>query len=413
MGKTLYLEGASGISGDMTVAALLDLGGNQEKMLDVLQSLPMHDEFHCHIARAESYGIAGCNFNVHCHSSEDHHHKDHHHDHDHHYEEHYHHAHHEHRNLNDVLNILKQAKMSEKAYMLDEKIFRIVAEAEARAHGLEIEKVHFHEVGAVDSIVDIAAAAVLLDDLDITDCVVQSLAEGSGYVNCQHGRLPVPVPAVLNIAQMHDIVLKNIPVNGEMVTPTGIAIAAAVRTKNALPENYRIKAIGVGVGKRDFGHANILRAMIIEDCNMKPDHVMVLECNIDDCSGEMLGMAMEKLFEAGALDVTYTPCFMKKNHPAYQMQLIAPFALADKLEYLIFENTTTIGVRRYPVERSCMQRCNIQLKTPYGIVEAKKCCWQDITRIYPEFESVKLAANKSGATYKEVFDSAVKAAAEL
>ncbi len=205
MGKTLYLEGASGISGDMSVAALLDLGGSQEKLEKVMATLPMHDEFHCHIHQAESYGIAGCSFDVHCHDHEQHHHHEHG-DHEHH--------HHEHRNLADVLHILKHSQMSEQAYALAEKIFRIVAEAEAQAHGVAVNEVHFHEVGAVDSIVDIAAAAVLIDDLDITDCVVQSLAEGSGYVNCQHGKLPVPVPAVLNIAKMHNITLKATSTNG-------------------------------------------------------------------------------------------------------------------------------------------------------------------------------------------------------
>ena len=409
MGKTLYLEGASGISGDMTVAALLDLGGSQEKLLRVLQSLPMHDEFHCHIQQAESYGIAGCSFNVHCHDNEaHHHHHEHHHEHHHDHDEHH---HHEHRNLSDVLNILKQASMSKRAYALAEKIFRIVAEAEAQAHGLEIDKVHFHEVGAVDSIVDIAAAAVLLDELDITDCVVQSLAEGSGYVNCQHGRLPVPVPAVLNIAQKYAVTLKNLPVNGEMVTPTGIAIAAAVRTKNVLPENYRIKAIGTGVGKRDFGHANILRAMIIEDRSLScQDTVMVLESNIDDSTGELLGLAMEKIMQTGALDVSYTPCFMKKNRPGYLLRVIAPAEKVADIEYAIFENTTTIGIRRYPAERSTMERQPIELETQYGMIQAKKCSWQDIERIYPEHESVKAAASKAQVPYKTVFDAATAAA---
>ena len=298
--------------------------------------------------------------------------------------------------------------------MLAEKIFRIVAEAEAAAHGLEIDKVHFHEVGAVDSIVDIAAAAVLLDDLDITDCVVQSLAEGSGYVNCQHGRLPVPVPAVLNIAQAHDITLKNTPVNGEMVTPTGIAIAAAVRTKNALPEKYRIKTIGIGVGKRDFGHANILRAMIIEDCDLpKSENVMVLESNIDDATGELLGLAMEKIMHTGALDVSYTPCFMKKNRPGYLLRVIAPADRIAAIEYAIFANTTTIGIRRYPVERSVMARHAVELATPYGLIQAKKCSWQDIERIYPEHESVKAAAENARVPYKTVFDAATAAAAKM
>lgn len=420
MGKCLYLEGASGISGDMTVAALLDLGGNQEKLEKVLQTLPMHDEFHCHISRAESYGIAGCSFNVHCRGNEDHPHHHEHHEHEHHHHEHdhghnhdhgHHPHHHEHRNLADVLHILKHADMSEKAFALAEKIFYIVAEAEAKAHGLPLEEVHFHEVGAVDSIVDIAAAAVLIDDLGITDCVVQSLAEGSGYVNCQHGKLPVPVPAVLNIAQAHNIVLKNTNANGEMVTPTGIAIVAALRTKNVLPENYTVKKIGIGVGKRDFGHANILRAMLIEDAAAeKNNDVVVLESNIDDSTGELLGLAMEKILQAGAFDASYTPCFMKKNRPGYLLRVIAPAEKVAAIEYTIFENTTTIGIRRYTAERSVMERQPIQLDTKYGKIAAKKCVWQDIERIYPEHESIKAAAEKAQESYKKVFEAATAAA---
>ena len=300
--------------------------------------------------------------------------------------------------------------MSPRAYALAEKIFYIVAEAEAQAHGLPLEEVHFHEVGAVDSIVDIAAAAVLIDDLDITDCVVQSLAEGSGYVTCQHGRLPVPVPAVLNIAQAYNITLKNTHVNGEMVTPTGIAIAAALRTKNILPENYTVKKVGIGVGKRDFGHANILRAMIIEEAAIpKTDKVMVLESNIDDSTGELLGLAMEKIQQSGALDVSYTPCFMKKNRPGYLLRVIAPAEKVAGIEYAIFENTTTIGIRRYPAERSVMERQAIELDTPYGKIAAKKCVWQDIVRVYPEHESVKAAAEKTQTPYKKVFDAAISA----
>ena len=409
MGKTLYLEGASGISGDMSVAALLDLGGSPEKLEKALATLPMHDEFHCHIHQAESYGIAGCSFDVHCHEHE-HHHEHHHHEHGEHEHGDHHHHHHEHRNLADVLHIISHAELTSKAKALAEKIFYIVAEAEAQAHGCDINEVHFHEVGAVDSIVDIVAAAVLIDDLDITGCVVQSLAEGSGYVNCQHGKLPVPVPAVLNIAKMHNITLKTTSTNGEMVTPTGIAIAAALQTSNKLPENYRIKAVGIGVGKRDFGHANILRAMIIENAESSSDQVMVLESNIDDSTGEMLGHAMDKIMGAGALDVSCTPCFMKKNRPGYLLRVIAPAEKVPQIEYAIFANTTTIGIRRYPAARSVMDRAMVELATPYGTIKAKKCIWQDIVKIYPEYESVKAAAEKTQTDFKTVFDAAVAAA---
>jgi len=251
----------------------------------------------------------------------------------------------------------------------------------------------------------ILAAAVLIDDLDITECVVEALSEGSGTVHCQHGELPVPVPAVLNIASAHSIALRKTPVHGEMVTPTGIAIAAALRTASQLPEQYRVEKIGIGVGKRDFGHANILRAMIIEETSA-PEKVWVLESNIDDCSGEMLGLAMEKLLNAGALDVSYTPCFMKKNRPGYRLSVVSTASAIPAMEKIIFENTTTIGIRRYAVERSCMERSSVEVETSYGRVVAKKCVWKDVMRIYPEYESVKALSEKCGASFADIFAEA-------
>ena len=250
--KSLYLDGACGISGDMVVAALLDLGGSREKLDAVLQSLKL-DGFSYTIDRKESYGVVGCDFDVHLRH-------DHLHDHDH-----EHHHHHEHRNLSDVHVIIDRGDMSDRAENLSKKIFQIVAEAESKAHDCPIEDVHFHEVGAVDSIVDIVSAAVLIDDLGITDCIVTGFSEGTGFVHCAHGKLPVPVPAVLNIAQQSKIPLNPTKTKGEMVTPTGLAIAVAIRTITKFPANYTVLKTGIGLGKRDFGRANVLRASIIEE----------------------------------------------------------------------------------------------------------------------------------------------------
>lgn len=399
MGKCLYIEGASGIAGDMTVAALLELGGDRDKLLKALASLPMHDEFECRIDRGKSYGIAGNVFQVFCHGGDCGHDDEHHH---------HHHHHHEHRTLDDILHIIAHAELSCNARKLAEKIFYITAEAEAAAHGCAVSEVHFHEVGAVDSIVDIVAAAVLIDDLDITECVVESLTEGGGFVHCQHGELPVPVPAVLNIAAKYGITLRRSKTQGEMITPTGIAIAAALRTADQLPEKFRVEKIGIGVGKRDFGHANVLRLMLINAGNPPGNQVWVLESNIDDTSGELLGCAMEKLLAQGALDVHFTPCFMKKNRPGYLLRVIADAGSLPQLENVIFAETSTIGIRRYPVERSCMQRQMVELSTPYGKVQGKKCVWQDLERIYPEYESVKACAAAAGVAVKDVFDAALK-----
>ena len=397
--KLLYLEGASGISGDMTVAALLDLGASREKLDAVLRSMNL-EGFEYRVSRKSSYGIAGTDFDVILHEQ-------HHHEH-----EHGHEHHHEHRNLDDVCAVIDRGTMTDGARELAKKIFRIVAEAESKAHGVPVSEVHFHEVGAVDSIVDIVSAAVLIDDLGIRECVVTGLAEGRGFVHCQHGDLPVPVPAVLNIAQAHGIALRTATANGEMVTPTGIAIAAAIRTRDRLPAEYKIEKTGIGLGKRDFGRANILRAMILEE-TVDPEQMYVLETNIDDATGETLGLALEKLMAAGASDAHFLPCFMKKNRPAYLLRVIAAAPEIPALERILFESTTTIGMRKLPVDRICMDRENRTVKLPFGTVSVKRCSWNGVVRNYPEYESVRALAERTGKEFQLVFALAKQAAEEL
>lgn len=397
--KLLYLEGASGISGDMTVAALLDLGASREKLDAVLRSMNL-EGFEYRVSRKSSYGIAGTDFDVILHEQ-------HHHEH-----EHGHEHHHEHRNLDDVCAVIDRGTMTDGARELAKKIFRIVAEAESKAHGVPVSEVHFHEVGAVDSIVDIVSAAVLIDDLGVRECVVTGLAEGRGFVHCQHGDLPVPVPAVLNIAQAHGIALRTATANGEMVTPTGIAIAAAIRTRDRLPAEYKIEKTGIGLGKRDFGRANILRAMILEE-TVDPEQMYVLETNIDDATGETLGLALEKLMAAGASDAHFLPCFMKKNRPAYLLRVIAAAPEIPALERILFESTTTIGMRKLPVDRICMDRENRTVKLPFGTVSVKRCSWNGVVRNYPEYESVRALAERTGKEFQLVFALAKQAAEEL
>lgn len=397
MAEYLYLEGACGISGDMTVAALLSLGASKAKLDAVLKSLNIGG-FDYQITQKASYSISGCDFAVNLHHPE------------HHHEEAYHeHHHHEHRHLSEVCEIIDRGEMSDKAKALAKKIFYIIAEAEGKAHGCPPEEVHFHEVGAVDSIVDIISTAVLLDDLNIDKVIVQGLNEGTGFVMCQHGRLPVPVPAVANIAERYGITLRQGADDGEMVTPTGIAVAAAIRTSDKLPKAYKINKIGIGLGKKDFGHANFLRAMIIEDA-AEDDQLYVMETNIDDSTAEELGLAMEKLMGAGAFDVHFEPCFMKKNRPAYMLRVMASAKVVPVMEDIIFRNTSTIGLRKYPVERTCMARKIIKAVLPYGEVEVKKCWMKDIVRYNPEYESVKALAEKVNKPFRQVFDEARQAA---
>jgi len=313
-----------------------------------------------------------------------------------------------------VTAILKSGKLPPRALDLALKMFVIVAEAESKAHGKPIEKVHFHEVGAIDSIVDIAAAAVCLDDLGIEDVVVAGLSEGAGFVECQHGLLPVPVPAVANIAAAYALPLRILPgVEGEMVTPTGAAIAAAIRTRSALPESFTVRKIGLGAGKRDFGMPNVLRAMLIEEtteADAPPAEITILETNIDDSTGETLGLAMESLLNAGALDVHYIPVFMKKNRPAWLLRVICRNADAQEMERVIFTETSSIGVRKLHAGRVCLARSVVDVSLPAGTVKVKKCSFEGRTFYYPEYESVKALAASSGVPFADLFRDAAETA---
>ena len=445
MGKTLYVEGLSGISGDMTVAALLDLGADKEVLLNVLKSLPVSG-YEIAISRVKKSGIDACDFNVilekdnHDHDmaylhGHDHHHEDehgHHHDggHEHHHHEHEHcheheHHHHEHATLPGILHLIGHAQMSDRAKAIATRIFEIVAEAEAKAHGVPLNEVHFHEVGAVDSIVDVVSVAVCLDNLDVTEVIVPRLCEGHGTVRCQHGIMPIPVPAVANIVQAHHLKLQMTEVEGELVTPTGAAIVAAIKTSEKMPAQFEIEKTGIGAGKREYSRPSMLRLMLIKDtseetidsnCNLEnladglhnvstqtSDKVQILETNIDDCSGECMGYLMNRLLEAGARDAHYSPVFMKKNRPGYLLRVICDTENVAVLEQIIFEETTTIGIRRIEAERTILPRKKSEIDTPIGKVQVKICTLPDgQVRYYPEYESAAALAKENGVSLYEV-----------
>lgn len=500
MGKTLYLETSSGISGDMFVAAMIDLGADPEALERALNSIPA-DGFMVEISSVKKSGIACCDFNVildaahenhdhdmaylygpapvssaapqeeaqhchcheedpfpsrsghlsehhchchedeeahhchchedeeahhcHCHDEEAHHchcHEDeeahhcnghggeephHHHDHEHHY----HHG----RHLAEIMGIIEATDMTDSAKALAGKMFHIVAEAESLAHHMPLEEVHFHEVGAIDSIVDIIAAAVTFDSLGITDVIIPCLTEGRGTVRCQHGVLPVPVPATMNIIEAYDMPLTIMEAKGEYVTPTGAAIAAAICTTHQLPKAFRIVRTGLGAGKRAYTErTNILRAYLIEGNAMEEgkDEIVKLETDIDDSTGEALGYTIDRLMQAGALDVHYSPVYMKKNRPAWELTVICKKSRMEELENIIFKETTTIGIREFPsVMRSILHRNQKQVETPFGIAEVKEVALPGERRFYPEYESVKAIAEKEHLPFAEVYHL-VKALAE-
>ena len=465
MGKTLYLECYSGISGDMTVAALLDLEADRSVLDRVLKSLKVSG-FETKISRVVKSGIDACDFDVvldkehenHDHDMEylhGHHHKGHennhfyNHNHAHEDEaEHFHshehnHAHgagsaqdrhhHEHRGIKEITYIIEHSAMTENAKKIALRIFEILAEAESKAHNVPVDQVHFHEVGAVDSIVDIVSVAVCLDDLDVTEVIVPVLWEGRGTVRCQHGILPIPVPAVANIVSANHLHLKMTEVEGELVTPTGAAIVAAVKTKDKLPETFEIQKIGIGAGKRQYECPGILRAMFISESTEQAkgrdkvkaqteefknpeignnpkaenqetkDTIIKMETNIDDCSGEVLGFVMERLMKAGARDVHYVPVFMKKNRPAWVLNVICKEEDMETLQNIIFEETTTIGIRYSIMERTILPRETRTLPTPWGEVQVKVCTLNGKEQLYPEYESVAQLSREKEIPFTEIY----------
>ena len=267
----LYLECYSGISGDMAVASLIDLGVDLKYLKKALESVPIYG-YTIKISKVKKNGVEACDFNVIIDE-----------------------GHHVHRNLNDVFMIIKESKITLNAKKLAMKIFYIEAEAEAKAQGVEIEQVNFDEFGVVELIIYIVAVAVCLDYLNINDAVISEIYEGKGHVECQEGFVPIPVPAVTNMVLKYKMPIKITSNDGEMITATGMAIASAIKTKEALPESYVIKAIGVGAGKKDYNNSNILRAYLIQEAERQQvEKILSLEINIDDCSGETIGYTMKK-----------------------------------------------------------------------------------------------------------------------
>ncbi len=444
MGNTVYLECYSGISGDMTVAALLDAGADRQALEKALRSLPVHG-YEVEVSRVKKAGLDVCDFHVrldaefenhdhdmeylhgHSHSHEQervHPHENHYHDeeahnHTHAHEHHHSHTHggHTHTGLKEIMDIIGQGQLSDRAKETAVQIFQVLAKAEAKAHGVPIEEVHFHEVGAVDSIVDIVAVAVCLDNLDITEVIVPFLCEGTGTVRCQHGILPIPVPAVAHIVEAHQLPVRLTEVEGELVTPTGAAIVAAIRTGSELPKQFVINKIGIGAGKRNYERPSLLRAMLIQEKNTcqsesleeslkKEDFIYKLETNIDDCTGEALGYTMDKLMNAGARDVHFLPVYMKKNRPAYELTVICDEERMKKLEQIIFQETTTIGIRRVKMERTVLPRKNDVVRLPDGELKVKRCVLPDgQERCYPEYDSVAALAEKSGKSFWQIMNA--------
>ncbi len=382
--KNLYLECNSGISGDMTVATLLSLGADKERLEEIINGMNLGCKLH--FGHAEKNGVYAYDFDVELRDESCE------------YE----------RGINEINEIIDASKLPLPAKFKAREMFEIVAKAEAKVHGLPIDSVHFHEVGAVDSIVDICAVAFCMYDLKIEKVITSPLFEGTGHIKCQHGILPIPCPATLQICSNANIPLKITDVKGEMVTPTGAAIVAAYSEGFEKPEMMVVEKIGYGAGKRDFPHANILRGVLYSETldnatEKNKDSIIVIETNIDDSSAEEMGYAMKKLFEAGVKDAFYTPIVMKKSRPAYSLTVMCKEDVFDDAVKIIFENTSSVGLRYRVSDRIIMDRRKTVAMTKYGSVDANKFSFGDFSKISLEYDSVEKLAKEKGIGITKIY----------
>jgi uncharacterized protein (TIGR00299 family) protein len=421
--KTLYLDIFSGISGDMFIGALIDLGVDARQLERELKKLKLGG-YHLHVARKQTSGIAGVKFDVHLTGAHEHHHghhPDHSHDHHHGHDRHH---HDENRTFAEIKKLVAKSKLSAWVKKKSVAVFQRIAEAEGKIHGLPPEKVHFHEVGAVDSIVDIAGACIALEMLGKPRVLAAPVIEGTGWVDCAHGRFPVPAPATLAILSARGIGVTQCDEPHELVTPTGAAVLAEFVENFGLMQNLVAEKIGFGLGTRDNQtRPNVLRVTLgesrvegrgsrakSEERDWETDRVAVLETNLDDVSGEILGHFVETALTAGALDVFHTPIQMKKNRPGVLLTILCAETDADKFSEMILRETSAFGVRRTMAERRKLRREFTKIKTPYGDVTVKIGRLDGkMVQAAPEFESCKKLAVRAKIPLKRIYEAVFKA----
>ena len=414
--KILYFDCSAGISGDMTLGALLDLGADTKVFLTELEKLHL-EGYEIAFETTQRNAITATHVNViltgqeqahdHTHIHEHIHDHGHTHEHDHEHHSHDHERGHFHRSFRDIRQMIQNSELSKEVKDLSLRIFTRVARAEAKVHHKDMEEVQFHEVGAVDSIVDIVGSAILITMLKPDRICASVVQDGHGFVHCQHGMLSVPVPAVCEIFAESDALIRQIDVDTELVTPTGAAIISELADSFGTMPVMTIDKIGWGAGTKILKIPNLLKVTLgyqetVSDNYTEQDEIMVLETNLDDCTGEMLGAAMEILMENGALDAFYTPIFMKKNRPAWCLTVLARPEDTEKMERLIFLHTTTIGIRRHLDQRRILKREKAVVPTAYGELQVKRVALEDGYRDYPEYESAKKLAVETGKPLWEI-----------
>lgn len=390
--KILYYDCFAGISGDMNLGALLDLGVDQKHLLKELGKLPM-GAFKIKIFRDKRGGIAGTKFDViastqknissRCHLKKS--------------------------SYRDITTLIKQSKLSANVKKISLDIFSLLARAEGKIHGCKPEDVHFHELGAIDSIMDIVGAAICLDYLKVDKIISSPIQLGSGIIHCEHGTLPVPAPATAEI--LKDIPVKTGLVPFEATTPTGAAIIAATASAFTEKIDFTPKKIGYGLGSKDSAVPNVLRVFLGEVLTAaSPDteigDAVMIECNLDDMNPELYDNLMELLFSAGAHDVFFTPIMMKKSRPASIVSILCDVSKQPLMEEILWFNSSTFGLRSYKVTKSMLARKTVKVKTKYGEIKLK-CGYLNgrIIKSKPEYEDCKRLGKEKGVPIKDIYES--------
>ena len=472
--STLFLEPFSGLSGDMLNALLLDLGADRKHLEEALKTISL-DGYHLHVDRIAKSSIWGTDFDVHMEYGEKdhgiagdfdhhHHHHDHEHGHEHHHHEHEHehHHHHEHehahshtheehthshshdhdhhshehthdghshehthshhhhhgevRGLKEIETIILSSGVSDFVKEKSLEVFRDIAQAEANVHQMPVEEIHFHEVGATDSIIDIMSFFILWETLDIDAVYSTAVTEGSGTITVAHGVMPVPVPAVMQLRLQTAIPFsQDFDIHTELVTPTGLALFKAIRPVFAQPSNLTATKVGYGFGKRDTGKFNALRGTLLEKSTLSHqvvtsnnDEIIQIDTTIDDQSGEELGYIMSLLLEEGALDVHYTPVYTKKNRPATHLTLLIQEGDLERFTAILFEQTSTIGFRYQNVQRKVMTRTFEAKQTSLGAVKVKKNQYGPFSKSTLEYEDCARIAKETGLSIQAVYQQLTK-----
>jgi len=408
--KTLYFDCFSGISGDMTIGALLDLGLDLNYLRTELKKLPV-EGYQLEASRVVRSNISAMKFDVRVGGGHDDHHHDHHHDHQDHG------GHHHHHKASEILAMIRRSTLNENTKRIADAIFTKLAISEGKVHHVAPEDVEFHEVGAVDSIVDTVGTAIGFDALGVDRFVCSPINVGSGFIHCQHGVYPVPTPATADLLRNATIYSKH--ATTELVTPTGAAILAAVVNEFSVLPGVAIERIGYGAGTKQFqDFPNCLRLLVCSDRKdavrshgaPSSDSIAVIEANIDDMTPQNLAYVTDRLLEAGALDVATIPVQMKKGRPGHLLQVLAPENRREALEELIFLEATTIGLRYYTASRSVLERESVVVKTEFGEVSIKVSRRNgQVVNVAPEFEDCARIARSRNVPLKEVQAAAVRA----